>query len=66
MDQLETAELLRRLMEARGLPTENEAVDPEVCLDCVSNKRVRAVFFERERDGERKIAAAVPAPLGPQ
>ena len=66
VDQLETAELLRRLMEARGLPTENEVVDPEVCLDCVSNKRVRAVFFERERDGERKIVAAVPAPLGPQ
>ena len=43
-DQPHTAELLRKLMRERGLPTEGEAIDPKVCADC------RRSVFEREQE----------------
>ena len=55
-DQPHTAELLRALMRERGLPTEDEAVDPKVCADC------RRSVFEREQ----KVDALAASLLGQQ
>ena len=55
-DQPHTAELLRTLMRERGLPTEDEAVDPKVCADC------RRSVFEREQ----KVDALAASLLGQQ
>ena len=61
--QPRAAEVLRDLMQARGLPTEGEVIDPIVCLDCIQTHRpVRAAFQEREK----KIDALAAATLGQQ
>jgi len=59
--QTHTADLLRELMAARGLPTEGHVVDPLVCLDCYQTRpdQVRDAI---ERD--RRMAAQLAAAMG--
>ena len=60
-EQPRAAEVLRNLMQVRGLPTEGERIDPVTCLDCIqTHAPVRAAFQEREK----KIDALAAATLG--
>ena len=54
-----TAELLKKLMEARGLSTEGHAIDPKVCFDCLQTRTDQArAAIERDRRMEAEFAAA--------
>ena len=63
--QAHTADRLRELMLARGLPTEGHVVDPLVCLDCYQTRpdQVRAAV-ERDRRMAAELAAAVVTAAG--
>jgi hypothetical protein len=62
-DQPQTAELLRKLMQERRLPTDGEKIDPKVCLDCIqTHAEERRVFLEREK----RIDALAAAKLATQ
>ena len=61
--QAQTAALLRRLMETRGLSTADQVIDPLVCHDCIGNyASARAVHLEREQ----KLDALAATLLGRQ
>jgi ankyrin len=57
--QPHTAELLTKLMQARGISTEGQAIDPKVCFDCLQTRsdQARAVV-ERDRKMEAEFAAS--------
>ena len=49
-EQPDTLALLRKLMEERGLSTEDHLIDPMVCLDCLqTHPPSREAYLERER-----------------
>jgi ankyrin repeat protein len=50
---------LRKLMKERGVSTENQTIDPRVCLDCIQTGSAasRAFFFEREKRAQALAAA---------
>jgi len=64
--QVHTADLLRKLMQAQGLPTEGHAIDPKVCFDCLQtrgdqqravmerDRRMEAEWAERERSSQQQ------------
>ena len=56
--QPQTADLLTKLMKAKGLSTEGHAIDPAVCFDCLQTRsdQARAVV-ERDRKMEAEFAA---------
>jgi ankyrin repeat protein len=55
--QPQTAALLVNLMQARNLSTENQTIDPSVCLDCLQTRAESArEFMERERRATRAFA----------
>jgi ankyrin repeat protein len=58
--QAHTADLLRELMEARGLSTGGHVVDPLVCLDCYQTRpdQVRDAI-ERDRRMAAELAASM-------
>ena len=59
--QPQTADLLRKLMQARGLSTEGQVIDPKICLDCiVTHSASRVAHAERER----KLDALAGVQLG--
>src|SRR6266851_2140361 len=60
--QPQTAELLQKLMQARGVSTAGQIVDPKVCLDCLQTRtdQARAVV-ERDRRMEAEFAAQAKA-----
>jgi ankyrin repeat protein len=56
--QKHTAELLRQLMEARGLSTDGQVVDASVCFDCLQTRRDQArAVVERDKRMEAEFAA---------
>ena len=55
--QVEAADVLKRLMTARGLPTEGHAIDAKVCLDCLQTRTDQARdVVERDRRMEAEFA----------
>jgi ankyrin repeat protein len=61
--QTATAELLKKLMTARGLSTEGQVADGTECLDCIQTHadQIRAVA-ERDRKMEAEFNAKKPRP----
>jgi hypothetical protein len=56
--QVHTAELLKKLMQARGLSTEGHDVDSNVCLDCLQTRSDQArAAVDRDRKMEAEFAA---------
>ena len=57
--QVHTAALLKKLMEAQGLPTGGHEIDARVCFDCLQTRTdlARAVV-ERDAKMEAEFAAA--------
>ena len=57
--QPQTAELLKRLMQARGLSTEGQVADGTECLDCIQTHSDQArAALERDRKMEEEFARA--------
>jgi hypothetical protein len=55
--QPHTADLLKKLMEARGLSTEGHAIDPKVCFDCLQTRIDQAqAVVERDKRMEAEFA----------
>jgi uncharacterized protein len=52
-------ELLRTLMQARGLSIDNQVINPRACLDCIQTGSAasRAFFYEREKRAQALAAA---------
>jgi hypothetical protein len=46
-------------MQARGLSTETQSIDPRVCLDCIQTGSAasRAFFYEREKRAQALAAS---------
>ena len=56
--QVHTAELLKKLMQARGLSVEGHEVDSKVCLDCLQTRSDQArALVDRDRKMEAEFAA---------
>jgi ankyrin repeat protein len=56
--QPHTADLLRKLMEARGLSAGNQVVDPKICLDCLqTHTELQQAFLERERRADAAMVS---------
>ncbi len=63
--QVHTAELLKKLMQARGLSTEGHDVDSNVCLDCLQTRSDQArAAVDRDRKMEAEFATEQRSPGG--
>jgi len=61
--QLHTAELLKKLMAARGLSVEGHEIDSKVCLDCLQTRsdQARAALDRDKRMEAEFVARQQPA-----